>query len=72
MENQQVAGWAPAWWCRFDVSSNGVARGMARGEALVRVSYQRWSASARVFVMPPDTYRLIGTVTDSGTGIATR
>lgn len=54
----------------LDVSPSGVAKGGARGEAIVRVSYGGWSASARVFVMPPDTYRLSGTVTDSGMGIA--
>jgi hypothetical protein len=54
----------------LDVSGNGMARAMARGEAIVRLSYGGWGASAHVFVMPPDTYRLIGTVTDSGMGIA--
>ena len=52
------------------VSSSGVASGGARGEAIVRVVYGGWSASARVFVLPPDTHRLNGTVTDSGMGIA--
>ena len=54
----------------LDVSGNGMARGVARGEAIVRLSHGGWGASAHVFVMPPDTYRLIGTVTDSGVGIA--
>jgi hypothetical protein len=52
------------------VSSNGVARGITGGEALIRVSYRGWGASAHTFVLPPDTYRLNGTVTDSGMGIA--
>ena len=54
----------------LDVSGSGVARGIARGEARIRLSYGGWGASAQTFVMPPDTYRLIGTVTDSGVGIA--
>lgn len=54
----------------LDVSGNGVARAMTRGEAIVRLSYGGWGASAHVFVIPPDTYRLTGTVTDSGIGIA--
>ncbi len=53
-----------------EINSTGVARAIERGEALIQVSYQSRMASIRTFVLPPGTYRLHGTVTDSGIGLA--
>jgi hypothetical protein len=53
-----------------EISSAGVAKAIARGEAVIRVSYQGRSASTRTFVLPAGTYRLSGTVTDSGLSLA--
>ena len=50
----------------LEISSEGVARGVARGEAMITVRYQSRNASTRAFVLPPGTYRLGGAVTDSG------
>lgn len=54
----------------LDVSSTGVARGLARGEAVVSVSYQQRSASAGALVLPAGTYRLRGTVMENGIALA--
>jgi hypothetical protein len=53
-----------------EISSTGVAKGIARGETVIRVSYQGRGSSTETFVLPAGTYRLIGTVTDGGRGIA--
>jgi hypothetical protein len=49
-----------------EISSTGVAKGITGGEAVIRVSYGGRSSSTRTFVLPAGTYRLSGTVTDSG------
>ena len=53
-----------------EISSTGMAKGIARGEAVIRASYQGWTPSTRTFVLPAGTYRLNGTITDSGFGVA--
>ncbi|MBA2303840.1 MAG: hypothetical protein H0W08_14575 [Acidobacteria bacterium] len=54
----------------ISINSTGVATGVARGEAVVMVRYQSQGAGTRTFVLPPDTYRLSGTVLDSKFGLA--
>lgn len=49
-----------------EISSSGVAKAIARGEAMITVRFQSRGASTRTFVLPAGTYRLSGTVTDSG------
>ena len=49
-----------------EISSAGVAKGVARGEAMISVRFQARGASTRTFVLPAGTYRLSGMVTDSG------
>ena len=49
-----------------EISSTGVAKGITGGEAVIRVSYKGRSSSTRTFVLPAGTYRLSGTITDSG------
>jgi hypothetical protein len=51
------------------VNSEGLLNGRARGEALVFGRYQTRSASLTVLVLPKDTFRLTGQVTDSGVGL---
>jgi hypothetical protein len=53
-----------------EMSSTGAARGVGRGEAVIRSYYAGWSASTRTFVLPEGTYRLDGRVTDTGMGVA--
>lgn len=50
----------------LEISSTGVATGVARGEAVIFVAHQTQKASAPTFVLPAGTYRLDGTITDSG------
>ncbi len=66
---------AQAQWTSSDplvveTSSTGVAKGVARGEALIMVRYQSRSASTHTIVTPAGTHKLYGTVTDSGIGLA--
>ena len=53
-----------------EMSTTGAAKGIGRGEAVIRTYYGGWSASTRTFVLPEGTYRLDGRVTDSGIGVA--
>ena len=53
-----------------EMSTTGAAKGIGRGEAVIRTYYGGWSASTRTFVLPEGTYRLDGRVTDSGMGVA--
>jgi hypothetical protein len=54
-----------------EVSSTGLATGKNRGEAYVYARFaRRDSAGARIFVLPTGTFRLAGTIQDSGFGIA--
>ncbi|MDQ3418442.1 MAG: Ig-like domain-containing protein [Acidobacteriota bacterium] len=52
-----------------EISSTGLAKAIARGEAFLSVFYQSRSASTSTFVLPSGTYRLRGTVTDNGLGL---
>jgi hypothetical protein len=51
------------------ISSNGLATGQERGETSVRVSAASLITTKRVMVLPAGTYRLAGTVRDSGTWV---
>ncbi len=53
-----------------EVSATGVAKGVARGEAVIMARYQSRGAGIRTFVLPTGTYRLSGAVRDSGFGLA--
>jgi len=54
----------------IEVNSGGVVTGRSRGEGVIIGRYQTRSATAPLMVLPKDTFRLIGTVTDSGVGLA--
>lgn len=64
------AQWTSSDRSVLDISSTGLAAATARGEAFIRVSYQSRNASTNMFVLPAGTYRLDGTVTDSGFGLS--
>lgn len=49
-----------------EISPSGVAKAIARGEAMITVRFQSRGASTGTFVLPAGTYRLSGRVTDSG------
>ncbi|MEO5896723.1 MAG: carboxypeptidase-like regulatory domain-containing protein, partial [Vicinamibacterales bacterium] len=65
-----LAQWTSSDRAVLEISSTGVAKTIARGEAVVTARYLFRSATTRTFVLPAGTYRLNGTVTDSGVGIA--
>ena len=48
------------------LSSTGLATGKDRGEQVVSARFSGRSATARIFVLPKGTFRLAGTVQDSG------
>jgi len=48
------------------VNSAGLLNGLARGEGVIIARYQTRTTSQSVLVLPKDTFRLTGTVTDSG------
>ena len=50
----------------LEVSSAGVARGVANGEANITARYQTRGASVHTVVLPKGTYRLTGHVSESG------
>ena len=54
----------------IEISPAGIARGIARGETFISVYYQSRSASTSTFVLPAGTFRLRGTVTDTGIPVA--
>lgn len=51
------------------LSSTGLATGKDRGEQVVSARFSGRSATARIFVLPKGTFRLAGTVQDSGLGL---
>jgi hypothetical protein len=53
------------------LSSTGLATGKNRGEQVVSARFSGRSAEARIFVLPKGTFRLGGTVQESGFGLAT-
>jgi hypothetical protein len=62
-----------AWSAYFGgvltISSTGLATGHSSGEAMVQASTAGFVASANVAVVPTGTYRLTGTVTESGLSV---
>jgi hypothetical protein len=52
------------------LSSTGLATGKDRGEQVVTARFSGLSANARIFVLPKGTFRLAGTVQESGFGLA--
>jgi hypothetical protein len=64
------AAWTTSGTSVMQVSSTGLATGKNRGEAYVYAQITERSASARIFVLPKGTFRLAGTIQDSGFGIA--
>ena len=51
------------------VSSTGLATGKNRGEEVISARFGERSAEARIFVLPKNTFRLAGTVQESGFGL---
>jgi hypothetical protein len=64
------AQWMPTDSPVVQVSSTGLATGNNRGEAFVSARFSGRSANARIFVLPKGTFRLAGTIKESGFGIA--
>ena len=65
------AAWTTSDTSVMQVSSTGLATGKNRGQAYVYARFAgRNAASARIFVLPKGTFRLTGTIQDSGFGIA--
>lgn len=53
----------------LEVNAAGIAKGNALGEAVITVRYQSLRASTEALVLPDGTYRVKGTVTDTGIGL---
>jgi hypothetical protein len=53
----------------LQLSSSGLATGKNRGETVVTARFSGRSANARIFVLPKGTFRLAGTIKESGFGI---
>jgi len=65
------AAWTTSDTSVMQVSSTGLTTGKNRGQAYVYARFAgRNAASARIFVLPKGTFRLTGTIQDSGFGIA--
>ena len=63
------AQWTPAGSPVVQLSSTGLATGKDRGEQVVSARFNGLSASAPILVLPKATFRLAGTVQDSGFGL---
>lgn len=61
--------WTPTDSPVLQLSSTGLATGRNRGEQVVSVRFSGLSANARIFVLPKGTFRLAGTVKESGFGL---
>ncbi len=65
------AAWTTSDTSVLQVTSTGLATGKNRGQAYVNFHFVgRNPASARIFVLPKGTFRLTGTIQESGFGIA--
>jgi hypothetical protein len=64
------AQWTPMDSRVVQLSSTGLATGKDRGEQVVSVRFSGRSAESRIFVLPKGTFRLAGTVQESGFGLA--
>jgi Bacterial Ig-like domain (group 2) len=64
------AQWSSSNMRVIEVSSTGIAKAVAVGEAFVNARYQSHGATARTLVLPAGTFRLTGTVTESGFGLS--
>jgi hypothetical protein len=62
--------WTPTNSPVVQLSSTGLATGKDRGEQVVSARFSGRSANARIFVLPKGTFRLAGTVQESGFGLA--
>jgi hypothetical protein len=63
------AQWTPADSSILQLTSTGLATGKDRGEQVVLARFSGRSATARILVLPKGTFRLAGTVQDSGFGL---
>jgi hypothetical protein len=64
------AQWATTDSAVLQLSSTGLATGINGGEAIVSARFSGRGASRRIFVLPTGTFRLTGTIKESGFGIA--
>jgi hypothetical protein len=62
--------WTPTDSPVVQLSSTGLATGQNRGEQVVSARFSGRSANARIFVLPKGSFRLAGTVQESGFGLA--
>jgi hypothetical protein len=66
VENVTAAAQWTALGPVFRIESPGVVRAVNRGESTITARYQSRTGSTRVFSLPAGTFRLSGTVTDTG------
>jgi hypothetical protein len=64
------AQWTPTDSPVIQLSSTGLATGKNAGEAVVSARFGGRSANAGIFVLPKGTFRLAGTIQESGFGLA--
>jgi len=62
--------WTPTDSQVVQLSSTGFATGKNRGEQVVSARFSGRSATARIFVLPQGTFRLAGTIQETGLGLA--
>ncbi|HXG71035.1 MAG TPA: hypothetical protein VNJ04_10560 [Gemmatimonadaceae bacterium] len=54
----------------LQISSTGLATGLARGESLLSARFAGLSAGGRMFVLPKGTFRITGTTRENGLALA--
>ena len=62
--------WISSNAATVQVSASGLATTIGRGESVVQVRHGDRIAEAHIFVIPADTFRLAGRVTEGGVGVA--
>jgi hypothetical protein len=65
-----LAQWSSSDSRTIRVNGTGLSAALAGGEAIITARYQSRSASARIFGLPPDTFKLAGRVAESGFPVA--
>lgn len=63
------AVWTPQTSDILQISPSGLATGKTRGEAFATARYAGLSASARILVLPPGTFRLSGIIKEGDVGV---
>ena len=63
------AVWTPQTSDILQISPSGLATGKTRGEEFATARYAGLSASARILVLPPGTFRLSGIIKEEDVGV---